>query len=63
MSSRTIKEIRDELKRLMTEQIASLKSERYGGLTREEILLREERLKRIREVSAEYLSALKQNLP
>ena len=63
MSSRTIKEIRDELNRLMSEQTASLKQERFGGLSRDEIQQQEERLKRIRELSAEYLSALKKNLP
>jgi len=32
-------------------------------LSRDEIQQQEERLKRIRELSAEYLSALKKNLP
>jgi hypothetical protein len=61
MASRSIKELREELGRLMEEQIASLKRERFGGLSPGEIRQREERLKRIREVSADYLAALKRN--
>jgi hypothetical protein len=61
MAGRSIKELREELSRLMSEQIASLKGERYGGLSPSERREAEERLKRIREVSADYLAALKRN--
>jgi hypothetical protein len=61
MASRSIQELREELSRLMEDQIASLKRERFGGLSPDEIRQREERLKQIREVSADYLAALKRN--
>jgi hypothetical protein len=63
MTGRSIKELREELGRLMEEQIASLKRERFGGLSPPEMRQAEERLKRIREVSADYLAALKRNDP
>ena len=42
----------------MAEQTESLKTEAFGGLTAEERQEQEERLKRIREVSADFLAAL-----
>ena len=63
MSSRTTNEIRDELNRLMSEHIASLKKGRFGGLTCDEVREHAERLNRIRELSADYLSSLKKNVP
>ena len=63
MASRAIHELREELRKLMEEQIESLKRERFGGLSPSEIRVGEERLKRIREVSADYLIALKRNDP
>lgn len=59
MDGRDIKEIRDELERLMLKQIDSLKVQTFGGLSQEELRQQDERLKRIREVSAEFLAALK----
>jgi hypothetical protein len=59
MSNRSTKELRAELGRLMREQIALLKKETFGGLSADEIRQQEELLKRIREVSADYLAALK----
>ena len=59
MESRTIKEMRKELDRLMLEQIQSMKQQTFGGLSAEEIRQQEERLNRIRELSADYLAALK----
>ena len=56
---RSTEEIRDELERLMQEQIASLRAETFGGLREGELREQQERLKRIRELSADYLSALK----
>ena len=59
MAGRSIQELREELNELMREQIASLKKETFGGLNSDEIRQQEERLKRIRELSADYLVALK----
>jgi len=42
----------------MAEQSESLNREAFGGLTVEERQEQEERLKRIREVSADFLAAL-----
>jgi len=53
------REISIELSSLMLEQIESLKKQTFGGLSGEELLQMEARLKRIREVSANYLAALK----
>jgi hypothetical protein len=61
MATRTIKEIREELNRLMSEQIVSLRNETFGGLSPDEVRQHEERLTRIREVSADYLAALKRD--
>ena len=52
-------ELRDELTRLMNEQIESLKNRTYTGINVQELDDEEKRLKRIREVSAEYLAFLK----
>jgi len=62
MNSRSLKEIRDELERLMQDQIESLRTEAFGGLVMKELRQQKERLTRIREVSADYLSALKNEL-
>jgi hypothetical protein len=60
MASRSPEELRDELSRLMLEQIESVDAETFLGKPDEEALLQqEERLKRIREVSAAFLVALK----
>ncbi|MFZ3210868.1 MAG: hypothetical protein WA188_05080 [Terriglobales bacterium] len=63
MAGRSAREIRDELNRLMQEQIASLEKETFGGISQEELRQQEARLRRIREVSAEFLAALKRNDP
>jgi len=57
--NRRVQELRDELQRLMLEQVESLKTQTFGGLNSEELRKQEERLKHIREVSAELMSALK----
>lgn len=62
MSGRSVKELRDELNRLMREQVESLQKETFGGLSEVELQQQEERLKRIREVSADFLAALRTNL-
>jgi hypothetical protein len=59
MAGRSLEEIRDELERLMLEQVESLKAQTFGGLSQEELRKQDDRLKRIREVSADFLSALK----
>jgi hypothetical protein len=59
MAGRSLEEIRDELERLMLEQVESLKAQTFGGLSQEELRKQDKRLKRIREVSADFLSALK----
>jgi hypothetical protein len=63
MEGRTLKQIRDELQRLMLEQAESLKAQTFGGLTEEEMREQDERLNRIRELSADFLSALKNQPP
>jgi hypothetical protein len=58
MSMRSIEELRSELDRLMQEHVQSLKKRTFGGLGAEELRRDEQLLKRIREVSADYLAAL-----
>ena len=62
MGGRNVEDIRDELERLMVEQTESLKAQTFGGLSEEELYEQYERLKRIRELSADYLSALKERI-
>ena len=62
MEDRSLEEIRDELQRLMQEQVESLKAQTFGGLSEEELRQVDERLNRIRELSADYLAALKDGL-
>lgn len=57
--NRRVQELRDELQRLMLEQIESLQAQTFGGLNAEELRKQHDRLKRIREVSADLMSALK----
>ena len=59
MNRCNVEELRDELRRLMLEHIESLEKEVFGGLNKEDVRQQEERLKRIREVSADFLAALK----
>jgi hypothetical protein len=59
MDSRSVEELRNELERLMGEQIESLRAQTFGGLKEEQFREQAERLKRIREVSADFLAALK----
>ncbi len=62
MDGRSAKELQEELSRLMLEQIESLKKETFVSLSREEVRQQEERLQRIREVSADFLAALKREI-
>jgi hypothetical protein len=59
MAGRSAAELREELGRLMEQQIESLKKQTFLGLDKVELHRQEERLKRIREVSADFLAALK----
>lgn len=62
MANRSLEELRDELNRLMLEHIESVKAETFlGRLDEEALLQQEERLKRIREVSAAFLAALRRS--
>jgi hypothetical protein len=63
MDGRSAKDLQDELSRLMLEQIESLKTETFVGFTSEALRQQEERLKRIREVSADFCAALKRERP
>ncbi len=63
MNGPGIKEIRDELERLMREQIESLQEQTFLGISEEDLKNEKERLKRIRELSAEFLNALKRIPP
>jgi hypothetical protein len=56
---RHLQELRDELRRLMEEQVESLKAQTFGGISEEELRKEDDRLNRIREVSADLLLALK----
>ena len=62
MSQRSIEDLRRELDHLMREQVESLKKQTFGGLQPGELHEQEERLKRIRERSADYLAAMKRAL-
>lgn len=59
MDGRSAKEIGDELSRLLKEGIESVKRQSFVPLDVEEMRQQEERLKRIRELSADYLIALR----
>ena len=64
MGSRSIEDLKEELSRLMREHIDGLNVEVYTGrLTKEEYRSQADRLKRFREVSADYLAALKRLRP
>jgi hypothetical protein len=59
MAGRSAAKLREELGRLMEEQMESLKKQTFLGLDKIELHQQEQRLKRIREVSADFLAALK----
>ncbi|MFZ0815887.1 MAG: hypothetical protein WAM78_10225 [Candidatus Sulfotelmatobacter sp.] len=59
MDRPSVEQLRDELERLMREQIESLARQTFVGITEAELKEEKERLKRIREVSADFLEALK----
>ncbi|HSZ60464.1 MAG TPA: hypothetical protein VK828_01620 [Terriglobales bacterium] len=61
MAERGLEEIRADLERLMLKQVDMLKKQAFVGLNEKESREQRELLKRIREVSADYVAALKRN--
>lgn len=59
MSAPSIDKLRDELTRLMRQHIETMKNRTFLGITPEELSHEKEQLQRIREVSAEFLEALR----
>jgi len=59
MNRPSLEQLRDELERLMREHIHSMQNQTFLGITPEELLREKERMQRIREVSADFLEALK----
>ncbi len=56
-----VEKLREELKRLMREHLESLEKETFLGISDEELRRQKEQLNRIREVSADFLEALKRS--
>jgi hypothetical protein len=54
-----LEKLRAELERLMQEHIEITQRHTFLGITPEEVLEEKDRLERIREVSADFLNALK----
>jgi len=63
MDGPSVEKLRDELERLMLEHIESMQKQTFLGISPEELLRERERMKRIREVSADFLEALKRIPP
>jgi hypothetical protein len=63
MDRLSVEQLSEELERLMREQIESLARQTFLGITAEELAREKERLQRIREVSADFLEALKRIRP
>jgi hypothetical protein len=63
MRSPNVEELRDELERLMREHIDSMAKQTFLGISPEDLRQEKERMKRIREVSADFLEALKRLPP
>ena len=59
MTRPSIQQLRDELERLMREHIDAMQKQTFVGLSAEEFRREQERVERIREVSADFLQALK----
>jgi len=59
MGGASIEKLRDELTDLMREHIETMKNRTFLGITPEDLKLEKQRLQRIREVSADFLQALK----
>jgi hypothetical protein len=63
MDDSSIDKIRDELQRLLRENLEKLETQVFVGITPEGLRQQKERLERIREVSADFLEALTRTLP
>ena len=59
MEGSSIEKLRDELTHLMQARIESMQKRTFLGITPEELRREKEQLERIREVSADFLEALK----
>jgi hypothetical protein len=59
MNETGLEELRRELERLMQEHIESIQKQTFLGITQDELRRERERMQRIREVSADFLEALK----
>jgi hypothetical protein len=59
MNRPSIHQLRDELEQLMREHIDTMQKQTFVGLSAEEFRREQERVERIREVSADFLEALK----
>ena len=59
MNRPSLEQLRDQLERLMREHIDSMQNQTFLGITPEELLREKDRMERIREVSADFLEALK----
>jgi len=59
MNGTGLEELRRELERLMQEHIESMQKQTFLGITPDELRQERERMQRIREVSADFLEALK----
>ena len=58
-TNRRLEEVREEFSKLMLEQVESLRAQTFGVLSEEEGRLQDDRLKRIRTLSADFLMMLK----
>jgi hypothetical protein len=63
MDGPNVEELRDELERLMREHIDSMAKQTFLGINPEDLRQEKERMQRIREVSADFLEALKRLPP
>ena len=59
MDGSNIEKLRDELTRLMREHIDNMRKQTFLGISPEDVQVERQRLSRIREISAEFLEALK----
>jgi len=59
MGDPSVEKLRDELTRLMLEHIESMQKRTFLGISPEEVRQEKQRLQRIREVSADFLEALR----
>jgi hypothetical protein len=59
MDGSNLEKLRDELSRLMREHIESMQERTFLGIGPDDVQREKQRLQRIREVSADFLEALK----